>query len=559
MPRSAKFWKLLCLILPGAAAVYFTGAKRVPLWDRDEPWYAQCSREMLQTGDWVVPCWEGIWRQEKPPLIYWLQAATMGIAGSTAEAARFPSTIATLLTALLLGVVVRYYVGDRRALWSVFIFCTAGLVAASAKFCITDATMTFFVAVGQACLAVMYAAEKRGRATPWWAAPLFWISTGLAGLTKGPQALGMHVFLMLVLLGLDVFQHQGGVSNSASWRDAVAWWRRLQPLIGVPILVAVVTPWLYLIHQRAPGFVEGLLLKVKMHAGSSMEGHGQPPGFHMLLIFGTFFPWSVWLPTVVVTAYRWRQTPMIRFGIAAAAGPWLLMECVWTKLPFYVLPAFPALSFLTADTIVRVIRGQLGGQKWSMVILGVVVWALAVLGIGAAPWLVLKVTPVSERPILGLTAFSGCALMYALIVLLRFAQHKVELASKVMGVGMAVCLIVLYFAVLPNLRALQLSERIAADLASIGGRGKDIPVATIGYDLPSLVFYQGGAAREQEWNYLMATPPASWPKFVVITEEKWEKVPPGFQRLLEVRFAETGVNYALNGKKGLVLVLKKKS
>ena len=98
---------------------------------------------------------------EKPPLIYWLQVATMKVAGDTGEAARFPSTIATLLTALILGVVVRRFVGDRRALWSVFIFCTAGLVVASAKFCITDATMMFFVVIGQACLAEMYFATSR--------------------------------------------------------------------------------------------------------------------------------------------------------------------------------------------------------------------------------------------------------------------------------------------------------------------------------------------------------------------------------------------------------------
>jgi 4-amino-4-deoxy-L-arabinose transferase-like glycosyltransferase len=559
MPRPSNFWKMMCLILLGAAAVYFTGAKRVPLWDRDEPWYAQCSREMLQSDDWVVPRWEGNYRLEKPPVIYWLQAATMEVAGDTGEAARFPSTVATLLTALLLGVLVRRFVGTRRALWSVLIFCTAGLVVASAKFCITDATMMLFVVIGQACLAEMYVAHKRGRSTSWWAGPVFWISVGLAGLTKGPQALGMHLVSLLVLMALDVFQHLGGITNSRSWRDSVSWWRRLQPWFGLPILAAVVAPWLILIHLRAPGFVAGLFLKVKMHAGSSMEGHGQPPGFHMLLIFGTFFPWSIWLPTVAIAAYRHRRTPMIRFAIAAAAGPWLLMECVWTKLPFYVLPAFPALAFLTADTIVRVIRGQLSGQKWSMVMLGIWVWAIAVLGIGAAPWFTLKITPPAERPLLGLAAFSICALMYAALVLLRFAQRKIERGAIIMGIGSALCLIVLYLAVLPNLRVLQLSERLAADLSAIGGCGKDIPVAMIGYQEPSLVFYQGGAAREQQENYLQVTNPSSWPEYIVISQQLWNKVPVNVQALLNVRFSETGVNYAFNGRMNVVLVLKKKS
>ena len=118
--------------------------------------------------------------------------------------AAFPSTVAVVLTALLLGVVVRRYTGDRRALWTAFIFCTAGLVIASAKFCITDGVLLLFVAIGQACLALMYAADRRGKSPPLWAAPAFWISLGLAGLTKGPQPLGMHAITLLTLLLLDV-------------------------------------------------------------------------------------------------------------------------------------------------------------------------------------------------------------------------------------------------------------------------------------------------------------------------------------------------------------------
>src|SRR5688500_9488746 len=82
-------------VLLGVAALavvaYFVGNERVSLWDRDEPRYAQCAREMLQTGDWVVPRLYGEPRTAKPPLIYWLQATAMKFLGETAAAARLPS------------------------------------------------------------------------------------------------------------------------------------------------------------------------------------------------------------------------------------------------------------------------------------------------------------------------------------------------------------------------------------------------------------------------------------------------------------------------------------
>src|ERR1700733_264337 len=135
MPRSRNFWLILSAILFGSALVYLNGAHRVPLWDRDEPWYAQCSREMLQSGDWVVPRFLGDWRAEKPPMIYWCQVAAMKVLGDTAEAARFPSTIAVLATAALLGLVVRRFTGEGRAIWTMLIFCSCGLVIAGAKLC----------------------------------------------------------------------------------------------------------------------------------------------------------------------------------------------------------------------------------------------------------------------------------------------------------------------------------------------------------------------------------------------------------------------------------------
>jgi 4-amino-4-deoxy-L-arabinose transferase-like glycosyltransferase len=560
MPRSAKFWKILLAILSGAAVVYFAGAHRVPLWDRDEPWYAECTREMLQTGDWVVPKYLGEWRLEKPPVIYWCQLAAMKVAGDTPEAARFPSTIAILATAILMAVVIRRYTGDRRALWTVFIFCSSGVAIASAKFCITDGVLLLFVIIGQASLAAIYWAARRGKTPALWTVPAFWISLGLAGITKGPQPLGEHLFTLLILLTLDVLNEGKGLRNRPAWKKHVRWWRYLQPLIGVPILIIVVAPWLILIHRRAPGFILALILKAKMHLAESMEGHGKPPGYHALLIFGTFFPWSLLLPTTIVTAWRNRRLPVIRFAIAAMAGPWLMMELVYTKLPFYVLPAFPGLAFLTADTLIRGIRGQLPELRKPGFYATIIVWIIATLGLSGAIWFSLLVAKPSELPISGFIAFSAAGVIYAALVAFRFFRQQLARGAIVMGVGMAIMLLILYTAVLPNLDFLHLPERLAADLIRLGAYGPNVHVQMIGFDEPSLAYYQGGGARrpEAQQDYLQLTPFDQWPRWFVIADDKdfWQQIPTELRRKLTLRAVESGLNYSHEGLIKRVLILE---
>src|SRR3978361_1605682 len=92
--------KLILLIL-AAGSVYLIGNWRTQLFDRDEPRYAQCSRQMLQSGDWVVPRLYDSIRAAKGPAVYWCQAACMKVLGDNAGAARLPSAIAMTLSLIL--------------------------------------------------------------------------------------------------------------------------------------------------------------------------------------------------------------------------------------------------------------------------------------------------------------------------------------------------------------------------------------------------------------------------------------------------------------------------
>lgn len=543
-------WKI-ALILLGAFGLYLLGNKRVGLWDRDEPRYAECSREMLRSGDWVVMTFLGKWRPQKPPMIHWCQATAMAVLGEKAEAARLPSAIAVTLGVLLLAAVVWRFAGAQRAVWSALIFATSVVAIAAAKFCITDAMMTLFVTAGQVCLAVMWASERAGRRTPWWTAPVFWVSIGLAGLTKGPQVLGMHLVTLIALAALDVGRSW---RSGRAWIGAMRWWKRTQPLIGLPILAAVVAPWLILVHRRAPGFLASTIYQAQRHAASATEGHGGPPGYHLVLIFATFFPWSLLLPTTIGLAWRHRAEPAIRFAIAAAVGPWLLMEFVKTKLPFYILPSFPPLAFLTADALVRCLRGEHDDLLRRAFLIGAAGWALAVLALAGAPWVLVRWT--HELPWAAMIAYSAAAVLYAGVVMARFSAKRMASGAAAMGIGVAAVVAILYGLLLPRLQPIRVSERVAELLRRDGAA--DQRVVMIDYKEPSLAFYQGGGCREADDGYLQTTPPSQWPEWVVLTRTEWDKLPEAIRDRLQVLGDAKGINYAGAGKAVDVMALRVK-
>jgi len=301
--RSAILAMVAC-----ALGLYLVGNGRLPLWDRDEPRYAQCSRQMLQSGDWVVPWFLNNWRTEKPPLIYWCQATAMRLIGSDGDAgafaARLPSTVAMIVVLAGVGVLLLRTVGPRRAVWTVFILATSGLSIMSAKMALTDATLLVWVTTAQVCLYAIYRGNRS-----WGTTIVLWVAVGLAGLTKGPIVLATLGFTLVVLAAFDwsiayPVTYAGGLRQRASFwarriatflwygtgRSAKTWWGKTRPLVGLLIITAIVAPWIYLVDHRTPGFLKKLFGAAARHATASGEKHVGPPGFYLAFIWGLFFP-----------------------------------------------------------------------------------------------------------------------------------------------------------------------------------------------------------------------------------------------------------------------------
>ena len=582
---------ILTILLCGA--LYLLGNGRVSLWDRDEPRYAQASRQMLQSGDWVVPRLLDEPRIKKPPLIYWCQATSMAIfqefapdQGRSPEqrmqrdaaAARLPSSIAIALTLLLIAGVLVRIVGEEQTFWTVLIFGTSGLVIMSAKMCLTDGVLLLFVTASQFCLYAMY----QNRAT-WGVVIVFAVSTGLGLLTKGPVVLGINATTLMALGLSHAFdawtrrkaparEFEAILPNQAVADGAPVQGNGLptsghrkrpwviKTLIAVAIILAIGLPWVVLLCRR----MEGSLWNVFKHevldrVTTPLEQHKGPPGYYLLFFFASFFPWCLLLPTAIKLAWRNRSHLLTRFSLAAVLGPWIMFECIQTKLPHYVLPCFPFLAILTAQAVVGGIRSE--HNEWNkrgwMIAVGV--WSAAVIALGLAPWVAILPRFAFDRlPHATMAIVSVAALFFAVAVFIQFRRKRIAAAAYSMAAVTFVLIALLFNLYLPDARFLHLSEEVGAYLQTIGATTPH-DIAMIDYKEDSLPFYQGGSIRPQRKNdFLVTEPPEKWPTYLVITKEIWDKAPDSAKAHVKVLRTFHGLAYAAKGRMVDVMVVKKR-
>src|SRR5580704_8695437 len=213
----------------GALLLYSIGSWSLQLIDRDEPRFAEASREMRQSGDFVVPRLNGEYRFDKPPLMYWCQVLSYEVLGENDFAARFPSTIFASLAAVATWIFSSRIFGPRVGLWSGIIFATSLQVFVHARAAVADMALVFFF------LSATWADWERlrnPRSSFWWWT--FYLSLGLGFLAKGPAAL-LPLFFAPVqsLLNRTPFQFK---YRSALWGGLVV--LTVIGLWGIPALFA---------------------------------------------------------------------------------------------------------------------------------------------------------------------------------------------------------------------------------------------------------------------------------------------------------------------------------
>src|SRR5262245_9692249 len=193
------------LLFFGSVVFHILGTWSLPLIDRDEPRFAEASREMIERGDYLVPYFNSQLRLDKPPLTYWAQVASYHIFGENDFAARFPSAIAAAITAVLILVWGRRMGGEKLGWWAAIIFTLSLQTFVHAKAAVADMWLVLFVTVAHSAgyeiiqrptlnaqrstlnaEALNQTSNIKHQASIWWLT--FYISLALGFLAKGPIA-----------------------------------------------------------------------------------------------------------------------------------------------------------------------------------------------------------------------------------------------------------------------------------------------------------------------------------------------------------------------------------
>jgi len=354
LARGTRAYVIIGLI---ALISAFAGIFTLPPLDRDESRFAQATAQMLETGDFVEINFLDTERNKKPIGIHWLQAASVA-ALSDAEARdiwayRIPSLMGAILAALAAFWGGQRLVGREAAFAGAALFAATVLLGIEGGIAKTDAMLA-----GCTTLAMAALMNARGGETPGWKTGLiFWFAIGLGTLIKGPVT---PMVAGLAILGLLVWERE---------------WRWLKPVLvwwGPILAIVMVLPWLVGIQIATEGnfLREALGDDLGPKLVSSHERHGGPIGYHLLLLPLLFFPATLFLipgAARLIGAVRGHEDDSAarsaRFLLAWAIPTWIVFELLPTKLPHYVLPAYPALALAAGWAFVELTRSA-NWQRW---------------------------------------------------------------------------------------------------------------------------------------------------------------------------------------------------
>ena len=448
------------IVLLGSLVTLAIATAPAPLWDEDEARFAAIARTMVETGDWVVPTFNGTLAVDKPVLMHWCMAACMNVFGVNEFAARLPSVIATLLTALVLLRAGQRWFDDTTGVVAALAYVGCLLVSIEAHAATPDAILTALTAWATLMVAEAIMPGTDGKLTRMRIATALaaGLALGLAVVCKGPIGfVGPLAVLAPWAWWLAVDRRllaapTGGLLPIRIARvtlpavgDALSALRPVAMICGVILAAA---PWYTAVGMRTDGeWIKGFFFVHNVgRFMAPMEKHGGGALFHPLAMLVGFYPWSCFLPFAAVVA-AWRVATRT---IEGPAGRAILLLLVWltvwvgafsaaaTKLPNSVLPAYPAAAFLVAaigvDAARRAATAGWPHPRWmatglASLAFGGVATAATVLiasryGLpGAEPAALLAVVPLAgaavcaafamRRPLTAVTAFTITGLIYA--------------------------------------------------------------------------------------------------------------------------------------------------
>jgi len=334
------------------------------LFNPDEGRYAEISREMLASGDWVIPHLNGLVYIEKPPLQYWATALSESVFGLNDWAARLYTGLCALATVSVIWALIRREWGAPAAARGAVMLGSSLWFVLLGHQLTLDMSLTLFMTL---TIAGFCTAQRAERWQGWML--LCWVGIACAFLTKGLIA-GVLPAITLVVYSLV----------QRDWAP----WRRLLLARGAALFAILCLPWLILIQHRLPAFFQFFFIREHFQRFlTKIEDRYQPWWFFIPILLAGILPWL--LPALRSLCTDWRaSSARPGFDLRRFAWIWCVVVFVFfsasdSKLSTYILPMFPLLALLMATAPMPRLSADLRATGIGMVVLGALLLAGALL------------------------------------------------------------------------------------------------------------------------------------------------------------------------------------
>lgn len=386
-----------------------------PIYILDEARNSEAAREMLASGNYIVPFFNRQLRTDKPPLHYFFMILGYELFGVNAFGARFFSGIFGALTFYATYLNVKKWLGQQSAIVTSVILLSSLFFVQEFHLAVPDPYLIFFVAISLFSFFNYYRIGKFG-----WLL-IFYVAIGFGLLTKGPIALVLPGLIIPFFLG---FKKDFSLTSIF----------KLRPFLGLVILLAIAGPWYYLVHVQTDGeWTRGFFLDHNISRfGSEKEGHGGLFFITPLYVFLGLLPFSVFFIQGFVHGWKARkENDFLLFSFLAASITILFFSISSTKLPNYPMPSYPFVAVLLAHYLNKI---YLNGEKrnpvsWSLIFLLIIGISLPIGG-----WVGLSV----EKQLVSVRYVSLVLILTTLAGILGFYSYQkndFKLAFKSIAVG----------------------------------------------------------------------------------------------------------------------------
>ncbi|MCF6177508.1 MAG: glycosyltransferase family 39 protein [Victivallaceae bacterium] len=398
-----------------------------PLISPDETRYAEISREMISSGDWVVPRMNNLRYFEKPIMGYWLNSISMLLFGQNNFGVRFASALAVMITTLLLYAITKKQFGATKGLFtaSAYMFTAAVFIIGTVS--VLDSMLTMVVTAAAAMFYFAFHSTSMNKRLLYLA--IFGLSVGVAFLIKG--------FLVFVVLGLTT----GGY---LVWEFSQDKFKRLkQRSLGENIKLSIVMlfaillplllitlPWSIMIYHREPDFWRFFFIEEHLHRFMAKDAqHAAPWFFYLPVLLIGLLPWTLLLPVVVP---HWRSfklnIPLIKYSLCWFLLPFIFFSTSKGKLPTYILPCIPPLVILFTFGLEQFFHNPEKNSKW---VRGVIKFFIGTFAIAAI-----------ALPILQLSGIPGVKLMSGKPLIIFSSSEWWKLGSIIIILALGVSVLI---------------------------------------------------------------------------------------------------------------------